>query len=147
MDPAASLTVMQNRPPFPDGAAPSEHQERNHHRDDCKGQGNTQHPTDNAGCLALPGFGRGLYLGVRSDMRHANATAKVPFHERQNQSFYRPTPAFHALSIAPSPAARVRRRLTINKFRSLPKQPQCEIALSSVGHLNARAQPAARAAS
>ena len=41
---------------------PSE-QKRKHHREDVKGQGNAQHPTDDTDCLALPGFGRGLDLG------------------------------------------------------------------------------------
>jgi hypothetical protein len=41
---------------------PTDHQEHNRHRDDGKAQGNAQHPADSAGCLALPGLGRGLYL-------------------------------------------------------------------------------------
>jgi hypothetical protein len=48
----------------------TDHQEHKHRRDDGKGQGNAQHPSDDAGCLALPGFGRGLDLGCRSDIRH-----------------------------------------------------------------------------
>src|SRR5689334_8570316 len=41
--------------------APSEHQEGNHHADNHEGQGDAQHPANDAGCLALPCLRRSIF--------------------------------------------------------------------------------------
>ena len=85
MDPAASLTVMQNRPPFPDGLLLQN--TRNAitiaMTARVKEIPSTQRTTPVVSpCRALVAVS---IWGCWSDMRHANATAKVPFHESQNQ--------------------------------------------------------------
>jgi hypothetical protein len=45
----------------PSSGEPSEHQEANDHAEDDEGQGDAQHPANDARCLALPRLSRSIF--------------------------------------------------------------------------------------
>jgi len=78
----------QTGAPSGSGVAPSEHQEGDHHCNDGEGQGDAEHPTDDAGGLTLPGLGRSLdiRLSVGHPQSQRNGKCKVwlsPHKERR----------------------------------------------------------------